>query len=237
MLDLAITLTMFNLGLATALSPCMFPVLPSYLAFLSSSERNLSKGILSSILVFLGLMTVFILVALLFSSVLSFFSDHYLQFLFLQGIILTIFGILLVLNVFVSFTKINELSSSVHNIIRKVNNPYAASYLIGTAFAIIASPCAIILFVTAFTIIASQSFTSSVLLLFAFAIGSGLPFFVIGVIVPLLQDSFKSEDQSLTTITHYSRLVYKYLPRIAGLFVFLLGLQLVIDSQIIQNLA
>ncbi|MHA2104672.1 MAG: cytochrome c biogenesis CcdA family protein [Candidatus Hodarchaeales archaeon] len=235
MLDNVLLIVMFNLGLATALSPCMFPVLPSYLAYLSSSASGVTRGLISSLLVFSGLMLVFILIAFLFSSVLGFFADHFREFEFIQGLLLVVFGLLLVFNIFISFNKINELSSSTQMAIRKFNNPYVVSFLIGITFALIAAPCAIILFFTAFSIILAETFINGVILLLSFALGAGIPFFIIGVVVPLLQDTLKSETQGPSKLTNYSRMVYKYLPRIAGAFVLILGLQLIIDSQIIER--
>ncbi len=77
------------LGIATSFSPCLFTVLPSFLAFLTGGDTSRGKGILSAFSVILGILTVFLFLGLIldfFNEVISdFFNPNYVNFRFFEG--------------------------------------------------------------------------------------------------------------------------------------------------------
>ena len=78
MAELVTLIAVFSLGLTASFSPCLFPVLPAFVAFLSQSDRHWGKSVITGALVTLGIMTVFVALGLVFSSLIGFLSIYYI---------------------------------------------------------------------------------------------------------------------------------------------------------------
>ena len=242
MVDVTTITIIFNLGLLAGLSPCLFPVLPSYVAFLSNTRVSVFKGFLTSLLVLLGIMTMFISLGLITnlvtSQLIGFFGDNFRSFQLLPGVLLLFLGFVLVVKLNVSFTQLSIFSGGSQEKIQKFKNPYLSSYLIGVFFAVIAAPCAIIYFLTLFTIVIGESLSSMAFLMVIFSFGAGIPFFSIGTLLPFIQNMLdqQSPKVKVSQITHYAHKINQTLPLLSGVLIFLVGLFLINESEFIQRL-
>ncbi len=225
MVPFAILISSFLLGLTASFAPCLFPVLPSYLAYLTGNEMDWKKGIISSVLVTLGVLTIFMLFGLIISQISfalrDFLASNYVSFRFYEGLILLIFGILIGIRKSLKVGLLESLTDRSNKVLERVNNPWAMSYLIGLFFAFLAAPCAVIVFTTFFTfIIEYPMFTDVIVLNIAFAAGAGIPFVLLGAVVPSFKESVSLNQEA----------IYKYLPIATGLIISGIGIYLMVDA-------
>lgn len=239
-IDAATGSIIFSLGLLAGLSPCLFPVLPSYLAYLANTNSNITKGIITSIAVTLGIMTVFvffgIVIKFISNQVLFFFSNNFRQFQLLTGALLIVLGFALVLKLSVNIGgRLSEFSGSSQQWLQKFENPYISSYLIGVFFAVIAAPCAIIYFLTLFSIVAFETTLNVIIFMLIFSLGAGIPFFLIGVAVPIFQGVLNRGAISTKSISNLAYQINQVLPRLAGVLIIVMGGILINDSDLVHR--
>ncbi|MFV2015735.1 MAG: cytochrome c biogenesis CcdA family protein [Candidatus Heimdallarchaeota archaeon] len=217
--------TVFTLGLAASFAPCLFPVLPSYVSFLTKTDTRKLKTLFTAGLTTLGIMTVFVTFGVFvstFSNLLNFFGGkNYLVFRFWQGIILVFLGILLSKKITVGSAKLEATSSRVQDYLTRVENPYLLSYLIGIFFAVLAAPCAIVVFGSFFFILESNpGIANAVILSSLFSLAAGFPFLLMGVLIPSLKES----------VLENSEKIFNIMPVIAGVIIILNGIYLSYDA-------
>ena len=221
MAELVTFIAVFSLGLTASFSPCLFPVLPSFVAFLTQSDRHWGKSVIAGALVTLGIMTVFVALGLVFTSLIGVLSIYYNFFRQLQGLFLIILGILLVRNITLNFSLLNALNSKAHDVIQqRDSNHWITAYLLGLFFAVLSAPCAAVAFITLFTILIAETAVSSMSLMLLFSIGAGIPFLLMGGLIPLLKDSFGQEFRQFQ----------QKIPQIAGIVVILVGVVLILEA-------
>lgn len=239
MLEISTISLIFSLGIFTSLSPCLFPILPSYVGYLVHSDHKIAKGLLTSVLVLAGIMTVFMIAGVITifitKEILGFFQDNFFQFAALQGVLLVFFGLLLILGFSLNIDRIYTISGLSQEKIQRIENPYTTSYLIGLGFAIFAAPCALIYFITVFVIAAGETIINSAILMLAFSLGAGVPFFIIGVIIPLLKQFSNDLTISTASMSKRANQFNIIFPRIAGILIFFVGLVLIIDPVLFQR--
>ncbi len=215
----------FTLGLATSFSPCLFPVLPSFLAFLTGTETSRKNGFISSILVTLGVLIVFVFMGILLQGFrnlfFDFFNPNYVKFRFAEGVVLVVLGMLYAGKKYIGGGVFSRFSDWTVNIITSTENPWLGSFLIGLFFAVLAAPCALILFITVFTlIINSATVFNGILISTAFAIGTGIPFVLMGAVIPSIKENILANKEK----------IFKYLPIITGLIIVAVGTFLIYDA-------
>jgi cytochrome c-type biogenesis protein len=193
----------FSAGLLSFISPCVLPLVPSYLSYITGlSVENLAKVeererfksaiLLNAILFIAGFSTVFIAFgasASLIGQVLYEYQDIIRK---IGGILIIIFGLYLL-----GILKLNILMTErrlVHFESRPVG--YLGSFLIGTAFAAGWTPCVGPVLGTILAYASTtESMSSGVMLLSAYSFGLGLPFFL----TAFGMDTFLSYFKSLRT--------------------------------------
>ncbi|RMG30581.1 MAG: cytochrome c biogenesis protein CcdA [Methanobacteriota archaeon] len=213
------------LGVATSFSPCLFPVLPSFLAFLTGGDTNRGRGIFTAIAVSLGILTVFLFLGLIldfFNEVVTdFFNPNYVNFRFFQGLLLVIFGLMYSFNKNLGSGFFSNLSDRVQSFLTKVENPWITAYLIGIFFSVLAAPCAIILFVTFFTLlIATPTLVAKISLSLTFSLGIGIPFLLMGALIPSIKETLDDSKDKL----------FRYMPYVTGTIISLTGVYLMVDA-------
>jgi cytochrome c-type biogenesis protein len=193
----------FSAGLLSFVSPCVLPLVPSYLSYITGlSVENLAKVeerarfksaiILNSLLFIAGFSVVFIAFgasASLMGQLLYEYQDVIRK---IGGVLIIIFGLYLLgilkLNFFMTERRLMHFEA------RPVG--YLGSFLIGTAFAAGWTPCvgpvlgAILAYAST-----TESMSSGVMLLSAYSFGLGLPFFL----TAFGMDTFLSYFKSLRT--------------------------------------
>lgn len=233
MIELIDIITVLILGLTVSFAPCMFPLLPSFVAFIAQTsdpglkensqvERKnmIPKQLIASLLVTMGIMTVFILMGLLVNTFLfDFFNDNFREFRFFQGVLLVILGLILGFQISVGTMQLSELSGKFSTRLQNLNNPWLTSYLIGLFFSLLGAPCGIVAFGTVFLIAATKTTFEIIILMLIFSVGAGIPFFVISGFLPSFQKTLKKDAWIIMNLS-----------KIAGLIVIITGLYLIIDA-------
>jgi cytochrome c-type biogenesis protein len=217
----------FSAGLLSFISPCVLPLVPSYLSYITGlSVENLAKVeererfksaiILNALLFIAGFSTVFIAFgasASLIGQVLYEYQDVIRK---VGGILIIIFGLYLLgilkLHIFTTERRLVHFES------RPVG--YVGSFLIGTAFAAGWTPCVGPVLGTILAYASTtESMSGGVMLLSAYSFGLGLPFFLTAFGMDTFLSYFKSLRSYLGGVTFVS----------GGLLV-LVGLMIFTDS-------
>ncbi len=174
----------FAAGVISFVSPCVLPLIPSYLSFIGGISYNELKtgdtrktGVFVKTIFFVsGFSIVFIVLGIIFSSMGVLLGR-------ISGIINITAGILVILlglNFIFDFWKILEVEKKFH--IRKSPGGYAGAVILGMAFAWGWTPCvgpilAGILLLAGTT----GRLASGILLLTSYSLGLGLPFILAGL--------------------------------------------------------
>jgi len=186
-------LLVFAFGFLTALTPCVYPLIPITLAVIGARAANENKGkaFSLSLVYVLGIaMTYSILGVIaaqtgaLFGSALSYppVIIFFAVLFFIMG--LSLFGLF---EIRVPHFITNRLSNS------PSGTGYVGAFVSGLVAGVIASPCVGPVLVSVLTYIAkSQNTILGFTLLFTFAMGLGIPFIVLGTSSSLLKKIPKS---------------------------------------------
>src|SRR3989338_2216540 len=169
-------------GIISFLSPCVLPLIPGFLAYLSGTALADAKNarmkiFLNSVCYVLGFSIVFSLLGILLNTVLSSAAYGVQTWLSrIGGTIIIIFGLQLV-----GLFKIPFLEQEhKFHFTKKFSISYVTSFVFGAAFAVGWSPCVGIVLGSVLALSISQPGLSFVLLL-AYSFGLGLPFLVVGL--------------------------------------------------------
>ena len=190
----------FSAGLLSFISPCVLPLVPSYLSYITGlSVENLAKVeererfksaiLLNALLFIAGFSTVFIAFgasASLIGQVLYEYQDIIRK---IGGVLIIIFGLYLLgilkLNIFMTERRLVHFES------RPVG--YLGSFLIGTAFAAGWTPCVGPVLGTILAYASTtESMSGGIMLLSAYSFGLGLPFFLTAFGMDTFLTYFKS---------------------------------------------
>lgn len=216
-------------GLGSFVAPCILPMIPAFLAYISGttlSDLNQNRSsktitinrtniILNSIFFVLGFSIVFSTIGVIINSVLSTSTRELVEGLNqIGGIIIVGFGVFLLLS-----TKINKLNVEKKFIPKRSKASYPMSFIFGLAFAAGWTPC---VGPTLGTILTLAATTPSIAfnLLLAYSLGLGIPFIIIGIFYSRANKIIKSMSKHL-----------KYYNLFLGTFIIILGI-LVFTNQI-----
>jgi cytochrome c-type biogenesis protein len=207
-------------GLASFIAPCILPMIPAFLAYISGTTlaeiKNEQKSniqinkiniVMNTIFFVLGFSIVFSTLGVLINSALLENVNQFTDSLnVVAGIIIIIFGIFLILS-----TKINSLNKEKKFHIKNFKSSYPMSFVFGLAFAVGWTPCVGPILGTILTLAATTPSISFSLLL-AYSTGLGIPFILMGI--------FYSKS---TKIISYMTKHLKYYNIVLGGFIILLG--------------
>lgn len=215
-------------GLGSFLAPCILPVIPAFLAYISGTTiTDLQKDngstllinrfnvVMNTIFFVLGFSVVFSIFGVIINSVLS-NSAAGLTSSFNQigGIIIIGFGTFVLLS-----TRIRKLNFEKRFFPHGGKASYPLSFVFGLAFATAWTPCIGPILGSILTLAAttpSQAFT----LLLAYSLGLGVPFIVMGVFFSRMTRAIKAISRHL-----------RYFSIIMGAFIVILGV-LVLTNQL-----
>jgi len=177
-------------GLGSFVAPCILPIIPAFLAYISGttlSELNQKNGtklvtinrtniILNTVFFVLGFSIVFSTLGVIINSTLGGLSSELISgFNQIGGIIIIGFGIFLLLT-----TKFRSLNIEKKFFPKREKASYPLSFLFGLAFAAGWTPCVGPILGTILTLAAATP-TVSFYLLLAYSLGLGIPFILMGV--------------------------------------------------------
>lgn len=177
-------LVAFSAGLFSFLSPCVLPLFPSYLSFVtgmsvdrltsevSVSER--SRILLHSLSFIAGFTAVFVSLGASFSAAGQFFLEYRDWIRIAGGILIIFFGLYIA-----GFLQWGVLGRTRQLQIRNKPAGFIGSFAVGLTFAIGWTPCVGPILGAILTLASSESTVGhGVGLLFAYSVGLGLPFLV-----------------------------------------------------------
>ena len=208
-------------GLASFIAPCILPMIPAFLAYISGTTlaeiKNQQKSnvqinkiniVINTIFFVLGFSIVFSTLGVLINSALLENVNQFTESLnIIAGIIIIIFGIFLILS-----TKINSLNKEKKFHIKNFKSSYPMSFVFGLAFAIGWTPCVGPILGTILTLAATTPSISFSLLL-AYSTGLGIPFILMGVF-------YSKSTKIISSMTKH----LKYYNIVLGGFIILLGI-------------
>ena len=211
----------FSAGLASFIAPCILPMIPAFLAYISGTtlteinndqktnfKINKINIIANTIFFVLGFSVIFSTLGVLINSILSENINQISNSLNgIAGIIIITFGIFLIAS-----TKINSLNKEKKFQIKNFKSSYPMSFVFGLAFAIGWTPCVGPILGTILTLAATTPSISFTLLL-AYSTGLGIPFILIGIF-------FSKSTKIISSMTKH----LKYYNIILGGFIILLGI-------------
>ncbi|MBI3037093.1 cytochrome C biogenesis protein [Candidatus Woesearchaeota archaeon] len=207
----------FAAGLASFLSPCVLPLVPAFIAYLSGttateikqdSKKAKAAIFINTILFVAGFTLIFALLGALINSVLINVSYTVKDVLGkIGGIVIILLGLVLLGIIKPAFLQ-HE-----HKLKLKGLKPsYAASFLFGAAFAVGWTPCVGAILGAILTLALTKP-AIAFGMLFAYALGLGVPFLAVGLFT----------SQATALIKKYQN-VMKYASIAAGIILIILGI-------------
>ena len=178
-------------GIISFLSPCVLPIVPPYLAYmsgvslndLSESGQNRARAVVPALFFVLGLSTVFIFLGFTASAIGTVFLQYQSYFNTIAGILVMIFGAH-----FVGVYRIGFLDREARIDAGDRGGSSFGAYILGLAFAFGWTPCIGPQLGAILSLAASEgSVARGTMLLAIYAIGLGVPFLLVAAFLPRLQ--------------------------------------------------
>ena len=216
-------------GLGSFVAPCILPMIPAFLAYISGTTLtelnqkgnsntvtiNRTNIILNSVFFVLGFSVVFSILGVIINSVLGTTAGEIVDGLNqVGGIIIVGFGVFLLLS-----TKINKLNIEKKFFPKRSKASYPMSFVFGLAFAAGWTPCVGPILGTILTLAATTPSVAFNLLL-VYSLGLGIPFILMGIFYSRANRIIRSMSRHL-----------KYYNIILGGFIIALGI-LVFTNQL-----
>lgn len=227
----------FVAGLVSFLSPCVLPIIPGFLAYLAAPHQSAQgkaqpttrlEVFKHSVLFVLGFSTVFALLGVLLNTVLeSIAYDVQLWLSRIGGVIIIFFGLYLMKLIRIPFL---ERAHTV-NVVGKVQSKHLTSFLFGAAFAAGWTPC-VGAALGAILGLAASAPGTALSLLFAYALGLGVPFLIIGAFTAQASYWLNKVSGKLG----YVQIVFGILLVILGVLIFTQNLARLANFEILNRL-
>ena len=201
---MTITLSIaFLAGLISFLSPCVLPLIPGYISYISGTsfdkliEKKSDFVVIKTIFFTLGFSFVFIALGSTASFIGNFFLTNSIIFRIVAGLVIIFFSLHLI--GLVNFTFL-------HKEIRIVTDQYNRNLifplLVGAAFGFGWTPCIgpILGSILALAAI-EENINKSILLLTSYSLGLAIPFIISGILIDKLLFFSKNVRKYISTIT------------------------------------
>ncbi len=221
-------------GLVSFLSPCVLPIIPGFLAYLAGSSLTESEGrkrwdvFVNSIYFVIGFSLVFAVLGVLLNTILSSSAAGTQLWLSrIGGVVIIFFGLYLAKLIKIPFLE-REYKFSMK---LKLKSRHLTSLLFGAAFAAGWTPCVGAVLGGILGLAATQP-GSAFYLLFAYAVGLGVPFLVVGFFAAHASAFINRHASAL----QYISIVFGYLLIALGVLVFTQQLNLVANFGFLNKL-
>jgi len=225
----------FIAGIVSFLSPCVLPLIPGFLSYLSgistSEAQKSSKAraivFLNTVFFVLGFTIVFSILGVLINSIFADAAFSIRTWLGrIGGIIIIIFGLVLM-----KVLKLPFLEKEHKFKVKKFRISYVTSFMFGLAFAAGWTPCVGVILASILTL-AAVSANNAFYLLISYSLGLTLPFLITGLFVSRMQNFIQKHEKALS----YINLAFGILLVILGIMVFTNTLSLISNFTPLQNL-
>ncbi|AEJ19735.1 cytochrome c biogenesis CcdA family protein [Gracilinema caldarium] len=208
-------------GFLSFLSPCVFPLIPSYLAMLSGTsvktlkESTGEKGfqvdeqlrlirrtaLLRSIAFSLGFTFVFVILGLIFSQASAMIGGSGRTWALIAGLVIIILGLDTIFD-FISFLRMEKRIQ-----IQKRPQGYVSAFLFGSAFGAGWSPCVGPMLASILFMAGSGSLVKAGILLTIYSLGLAVPFIAASLFLGSLQGLMQKLKEHLGTVKLISGLI------------------------------
>lgn len=174
-------------GVLSFLSPCVLPIVPPYLAYMSGVSLNeisnehtaRRKAVIAALFFVMGLSTVFLILGFTASAFGMFFLQNQVLFAQVSGVVIIIFGLH-----FVGLFRIPFLDQEARLDAGDKGGSSFGAYVLGLAFAFGWTPCIGPQLGAILSLAASEaSVTKGTLLLGIYAAGLGIPFLLAAMFI------------------------------------------------------
>ena len=210
----------FSAGVLSFLSPCILPLFPSYITYITgrSFEDIKSSGkssditkltVINSLFFILGFSIIFVLMGIALSYFGSFLGIKRRWLEMAGGVLIILFGLDIM-----GILKTRFLSQGKGISLKRKNFGYLGSLLVGMAFAFGWTPCVGPILSSILIYAATlESLPKAATLLLAYSMGLGLPFLIAGLAI----------NQFLFLFARFRNFM-RFAPLISGVFLILVGI-------------
>jgi len=209
----------FGAGLISFLSPCVLPLIPGYISYISGSSLNelLKKKEINLIPILLfsfGFSLVFIFFGITATTIGKLLLKNSNELRILAGLIIIIFSLHILRIINIKFLNYEKRIQS------EINKGFFAPVLIGMAFAFGWTPCigpilgSIIVLAST-----SESIEKGIFLLCSYSLGLGIPFILSGYLI----------QKFILVSKNLKRKMY-IIEKIGGILLLLTGLLIITDQ-------
>lgn len=206
---------LFFEGVLTFISPCILPMFPVFLMYLSNESQKKGKDLIINILGFiLGFTIVFVTLGATATAIGSALSQNRVLLQRIGGVIIILFGLNMA-----GFINIKFLNFQKGLQMKNHTGGFFSSLLFGIVFSFGWSPC-LGTFLGSALILAADASTLGLgmFYLFVFSMGLGLPFLITGILFSKLEEAFNFVKKHYTLIT-----------KISGIFLVVVGLLMALN--------
>ncbi|MEK7819323.1 MAG: cytochrome c biogenesis protein CcdA [Bacteroidota bacterium] len=199
--------TAFIFGLLSFISPCVLPIVPGYISFISGStledlkdengNSKINKKVIFNALAFIfGFSLIFILLGAAATKIGIAFNDNLPILSKFAGVLIVIFGLHMI-----GLFKISFLNYEKRFQLQEKKFGVAGSFLIGMAFAFGWTPCIGPVLGAILSIAAQQeTISEGILLLTSYSLGLGIPFLITAISINLFFSFFNKIKKYFHTI-------------------------------------
>lgn len=225
-LTLTALLTAFSGGLVSFLAPCVVPLLPTYVAYVTGvSVKELKEGmgrfqrqiLITSVLYLLGFSLIFVVLGAFAGSVGFLFRQFDFAIAKIGGALLILFGLDLLGVITIPFLK-NQVGFLLPAWLNKVG--FFRAFFIGSMFAVVWTPCVGAVLGGILTLAATtQGAVPGAVLLFVYSLGISLPFLLFSFTLSHSRPLLMKVEAKLPIVL-----------KLAGVILVLIGLSLLTDT-------
>ena len=193
----------FLAGLISFLSPCVLPLIPGYISYISGTsfnkivQKKKNLIIIKTIFFTFGFSLVFIILGSTASLIGKFFLNNSDIFRIIAGIIIIFFSFQLI-----GIINLNFLNKDIRFFTDQYKDSFTFPFLVGAAFAFGWTPCIGPILGSILTLAAiEENIGRSVLLLSFYSLGLAIPFIISGVLIDKFLFFSKSSRKYISLVT------------------------------------
>lgn len=207
---------LFLEGIATFISPCILPMLPIYILYLTGQEdKDNKKILLNSIGFFIGFAILFSILGAVFAGIGKYLSDYSNIINIVFGIIIILFG----LN-FIDVIKIPFINKTKKVELKTNKKGFFQSILFGMVFGLGWTPCLGAFLGSALMMVANTgNILQGITMLLVFSLGLGVPFILSAVLIEQLKNTF-----------NFIKKNYKIINIISAALLIIIGLYMLVQG-------
>jgi cytochrome c-type biogenesis protein len=196
-------------GIATFISPCLLPLLPVYISYFMGGSDNKKRAVTNALGFILGFTLVFMILGTVAGGLSRILIRYTLWINLISGGIVILFGLS-----YLGVLNLRFLKNTERIDYRPSNPGFLSSLLFGIVFSISWTPCTGVFLGSALALAAaSQSKITGLLMLLAYSIGLGAPFFASALLLDRLKGTFD-----------FIKKHYRVVNAISGIMLILIGI-------------